>query len=69
MSLENLFKYKLPIKFSLHFGDKPINNSQDPCDFVYSFESERIHDPKKNRSFKTERYIRKIKTVFQVSYL
>ena len=44
MSLENLFKYKHPIKFLQYIGDIPINESQGPCDFVYYFGSDKIHN-------------------------
>ena len=49
MSLENLFKYKLPIQFSFYTGNTPVGGvvGEDGCDFGYHFESDRIHDAKK----------------------
>ena len=49
MSLENLFKYKLPIKFSFYTGNTPVGGvvGEEGCDFGYHFESDRIHDAKK----------------------
>ena len=65
MSLKNLFKYKLPIKFSFYIGNTPTNELEDGCDFGYLFECDRMHDPKKLSVSKPIDIYEKLKPFFK----
>ena len=67
MSLENLFKYELPIQFSFYTGNTPVGGvvGENGCDFGYHFESDRIHDAKKLSISKPLDIYEKLKPFFK----